>query len=100
MIDKKLQKKIQDWLESPFDSRNIEEGALCLLKINRNQIMYRNAVMHPAKYAKHIEYQLKKYYNKNVARSTASRANTSPCPRIIQPMSLRLASAPTTIICL
>lgn len=70
MIDKKLQKRIQNWLESPSDSRNIEEGALCLLKINRNQTMYRNAVMHPAKYAKHIEYQLKKYYNKNVVEVT------------------------------
>lgn len=70
MIDKKLQKRIQNWLESPSDSRNIEEGALCLLKINRNQIMYRNAVMYPAKYAKHIEYQLKKYFDKKLVEVT------------------------------
>lgn len=70
MIDKKLQKRIQNWLESPADSRNIEEGALCLLKLNRNQVMYRNAVMRPEKYAAHIEYQLKKYYNKDVIEVT------------------------------
>ena len=70
MIDKKLQKRIQNWLESPADSRNIEEGALCLLKLNRNQVMYRNAVMRPEKYAAHIEYQLKKYYNKEVIEVT------------------------------
>ena len=60
MIDKKLQKRIQNWLESPADSRNIEEGALCLLKLNRNQVMYRNAVMRPEKYAAHIRKWLKK----------------------------------------
>ena len=70
MIDKKLQKRLVDWLESPRDSRNIEEGATILLKINRNQIMYRNAIMNPGKYAPHIEYQLRKYYNKEVIEDT------------------------------
>ncbi len=70
MIDKKLQKRLVDWLESPRDSRNIEEGATILLKINRNQIMYRNAIMNPGKYAPHIEYQLRKYYNKDVIEVT------------------------------
>jgi len=70
MIDKKLQKRLVDWLESPSDSRNIEEGATILLKINRNIIMYRNAIMRPEKYAKHIEHQLRKYYDKTVVEVT------------------------------
>ncbi len=70
MIDKKLQKRLREWLESPSDSRNIEEGATILLKINRNVLMYRNAVRFPHKYASHVEYQLKKYYNKNVQEIT------------------------------
>lgn len=70
MIDKKLQKRLVNWLESPADSRNIEEGATILLKINRNQIMYRNALTNPSKYAPHIEYQLRKYYNKDVVEVT------------------------------
>jgi len=70
MIDKKLQKRLVDWLESPRDSRNIEEGATILLKINRNVIAYRNAVMRPEKYAAHIEHQLRKYYDKTVVEVT------------------------------
>ena len=70
MIDKTLQKRLQKWLETPAGERDIEEGATILLKINRNQLTYRNALRNPKKFGRIIEYELRKYYNKNVKEIT------------------------------
>lgn len=38
-IDERLTQRIKDWLESPAESRNLEEGATLLLKLTGNTIM-------------------------------------------------------------
>lgn len=63
-MDAKFTTLIKDWLELPRDQRDYTVGALYLLKLSGNQIMYRNLAgsLTPQK-QEFIEYQLQKYYN-------------------------------------
>ena len=63
MIDKNLTQRIQKWLDTPPAKRNIQEGALLLLKMNRNKVQYRNIIMFPKKWAGALEAELKKRLN-------------------------------------
>ena len=70
MIDKNLTQRIQQWLETPKNERNIQEGATLLLKMNKNQVMYRNIIMFPKKYASLLEKELQKRLNMRVQQVT------------------------------
>ena len=69
-MDHNITKKIQDWLNRPKQERNLHEGALLLLQLSGNQILFRNITLNPAKYADHIEYQLNKYLKFRLAALT------------------------------
>lgn len=43
-MDNKFTELIKQWLETPSDQRDYSVGALYLLKLSGNQIMYRNLV--------------------------------------------------------
>lgn len=75
MMDENLTKRIQAWLETPKNERNIQEGATLLLKMNKNQVMYRNIIMFPKKYASYLEKELQKRYNMRVAKVTHEQVN-------------------------
>lgn len=62
-MDYKFTEKIKQWLETPAEERDYSAGALYLLKLSGNQIMYRNIIVNPKAKAEFIEYQLQKYYN-------------------------------------
>lgn len=68
--DIKFTELIQQWLETPTDERDYAVGALYLLKLSGNQIMYRNLMANPKKKAEFIEYQIRKYYNFRVQALT------------------------------
>lgn len=68
--DPKLTKRIQNWLESPKDSRNIEEGAVLLLKLTANQILYKKIMRNPDKYAGYVESQLQRRFKARVIAVT------------------------------
>lgn len=68
--DNKFTELIQQWLETPTDERDYAVGALYLLKLSGNQIMYRNLMANPKKKAEFIEYQIRKYYNFRVQALT------------------------------
>lgn len=68
--DPKFTQRVQNYLESPKDSRNLEEGAMLLLKLTGNTIMYQQIMRNPAKYASHIEYQLQKNFNFRIQQVT------------------------------
>ena len=68
--DNKFTELIQQWLETPTDERDYAIGALYLLKLSGNQIMYRNLMANPKKKAEFIEYQIRKYYNFRVQALT------------------------------
>ena len=60
-MDNNFTKQIQDWLNAPASERDYEQGAMMLLKLTGNQIMYRNLTARKSKKNEEfIEYQLKK----------------------------------------
>lgn len=69
-MDNKFTELIKQWLETPSDHRDYSVGALYLLKLSGNQIMYRNLVANPKGKAEFIDYQLQKYYNFRVQSLT------------------------------
>lgn len=69
-MDHKFTQQIREWLEQPHDDRDYSVGALYLLKLSGNQIMYRNLIANPSAKADFIEYQIQKYYNFRVQALT------------------------------
>ncbi len=69
-LDNKFTELIQKWLETPSNERDYAVGALYLLKLSGNQIMYRNIMANPTKKAEFIEYNIRKYYNFRVQALT------------------------------
>lgn len=71
-MDNKFTQKIREWLETPSEQRDYTLGALYLLKLSGNQIMYMNLARNPASKADFIEYQIRKYYDFRVRELTHS----------------------------
>lgn len=70
-LDPKFTELIQSWLNTHEDERDYSVGALYLLKLSGNQIMYRNLVArNTAQTREYIEYQLQKYLNFRLAALT------------------------------
>ena len=68
--DNKFTELIKQWLDTPAEERDYTVGALYLLKLSGNQIMYRNIMANPSRKAEFIEYQIRKYYNFRVQALT------------------------------
>lgn len=67
----KFTQQIQYWLNTKPEERDYSVGALYLLKLSGNQIMYCNLVAtDPAAKAEFIEYQLNKYLGFRLQRLT------------------------------
>lgn len=62
-MDHELTKKMRAWLETPEEQRDLEEGALFVLQLSNNRIMYQGFMRNLKRSAKMITYQLQKYYN-------------------------------------
>mgnify|MGYP003293092382 CR=1 FL=1 len=60
-MDDKLTEKVQRWLDTPTSERAIEVGAMLLLQLNRNRILYANIVRHPSRFMGKLEYELRKH---------------------------------------
>ena len=60
-MDQNFTKKVQDWLDTPSDKRDLQQGALYMLQLSGNQILYRNVMANPKRHEEDIEYQLRKY---------------------------------------
>ncbi len=69
-MDHKFTQQIKEWLEQHPDERDYAAGALILLKLSGNQIMFRNLIANPSAKADFIEYQIQKYYNFRVQALT------------------------------
>ena len=69
-MDHKFTELIKKWLETPEDERDYSVGALYLLKLSGNQILYKNIVAALDKRHDVVEYQLQKYYNFRVQALT------------------------------
>ena len=69
-MDHKFTELIKQWLETPSDQRDYSVGALYLLKLSGNQIMYRNIVAQLDRRQDFVDYQIQKYYNFRVQALT------------------------------
>lgn len=69
-MDHKFTELIGKWLNSPEAERDYSVGALYLLKLSGNQILYKNIVANINNRHAVIEYQLQKYYNFRLATLT------------------------------
>lgn len=69
-MDHKFTEQIRRWLETPEDERDYSVGALYLLKLSGNQIMYRNIISQLDRRHDVVDYQLQKYYNFRVQALT------------------------------
>ncbi len=63
--------KVQKWLNTPESERDYNEGAMLLLKLTGNQIMYRNLTMRRTRQSEEfIVYQLKRRLKFRLAQLT------------------------------
>ena len=69
-MDHKFTELIKQWLETPSNQRDYSVGALYLLKLSGNQIMYRNVVAQLDRRHDFVDYQIQKYYNFRVQALT------------------------------
>ena len=69
-MDNKFTELIKQWLETPSNQRDYSVGALFLLKLSGNQIMYRNIVAQLDRRHEFVDYQIQKYYNFRVQALT------------------------------
>ena len=69
-MDNKFTELIRQWLETPDNDRDYSVGALYLLKLSGNQILYKNIVADLDRRHDVLEYHLQKYYNFRVQALT------------------------------
>ena len=62
MKNSELIPKVKEWLDANPDERDLAAGALLVLQLTNNRIMYQNFMRRPKQYASRIEYELKKKY--------------------------------------
>lgn len=72
-MDHKFTEKVQAWLDTPAAERDYDQGALFLLQLSNNQIMYRNLSRNTKKNAEFIEHQIRKYIKFRLAELTHSQ---------------------------
>lgn len=70
MKNKDLILQVKAYLEQKPEERNLEAGALLVLQLTNNRIMYNNFMRRPKQYASRIEYELQKKYNFYVQQLT------------------------------
>lgn len=69
-MDKEFTNKLQTWLSLPREDRDWDEGALMLLQLTGNKIMYRNLSVNPEGKANFIEGRLQQYLEFRLAELT------------------------------
>lgn len=111
-MDHKFTELLKTWLETPESERDYSVGALYLLQLSGNKIMYRNVVAQLDRQHQFVEYQLQKYYNFRVQALTHKQVEemAEQVEVIAKEHSLtekqsdesepkQLGSATTTILC-
>ena len=60
-MDKEFTQKLQEWLNTPADKRDLELGAKYLLQLSNNQIMHRNIMRNLEGHRQFIEFKINRY---------------------------------------
>lgn len=61
-MDNRFTNQLQNYFNTPEEERDYDKGALMLLQITGNKIMYRNISFNAEKHAKFINRELQKHY--------------------------------------
>lgn len=61
---------IKSWLDTPQEQRDLEAGALLLLQVTKNKILFANIMRNPKAKAETLAYQLQKVYNTRIIETT------------------------------
>ena len=69
-MDKNFTEQLQAWLALPREERDWDAGALMLLQLSGNRIMYRNISVNPIGKAEFIEGKLQQYLDFRLAELT------------------------------
>lgn len=69
-MDHKFTEQIRKWLETPAAERDYQAGAVMLLRLSGNRIMYNNIIRQIDRRHDVIDYQLQKYYDFRVQELT------------------------------
>lgn len=70
MIELELTPKIQEWLSTDKDKRDLQAGAELLLRVTRNRILYNNITRNPKGRAALLEYHLQKILKNRLIDTT------------------------------
>lgn len=82
-MDERLTQNVQEWLSAPQAERSLEQGALLLLRLNRNRFMHAN-ILRRRNFAK-LEYELQKHLRIRLEGLTAhqvAKMESEALPRI------------------
>ena len=60
-MDKQFTLKLQEWMNTPAEKRDYEQGALFLLQLTNNKILYKNISRDPKRHGEFIEFKIKRY---------------------------------------
>ena len=73
--DPKFTEQLQAWINTPDAQKNWDEGAIMLLQLPGNKIMYRIISVNPKGKAEFIKGQLQKYLNFRLKQMTKDQVN-------------------------
>ena len=74
-MDKQFTLKLQEWMNTPADKRDYEQGAKFLLQLTNNKILYRNLSRDPKGHAEFIEFKIKRYLQYRLQELTHDEVN-------------------------
>lgn len=83
MMDERLTQNVQEWLSAPQAERSLEQGALLLLRLNRNRFMHAN-ILRRQNWGK-LTYELQKHLRIRLEGLTAhqvAKMENEALPRI------------------
>jgi hypothetical protein len=69
-MDNNFTEEVKAWLDMPASKRDYDKGALYLLQLSNNQIMYRNLSRNAKKHGDFIEHHIRKYMKFRLERLT------------------------------
>ena len=78
-----LTSQISDWLNASPKQRSLEDGALLLLRLNANRIMYQMILRN--RLAEKLEYELQKHLNirlHGLTRAEVAKVEKQVMPRL------------------
>ena len=94
-MDKQFTLKLQEWMNTPADKRDYEQGAKFLLQLTNNKILYRNLSRDPKGHAEFIEFKIKRYLQYRLQELTHDEVNAMQKQVDVIARKLALEKAPS-----